>query len=134
MNEVQGKHNLILENRSRLMLSGVTDVDCFNEEEIRLFTQLGELTIRGRNLHINEMSVESGDISVEGDVLDLAANIGIINKSGAWYAYNDAKIGQGRENAKQFLRENPDILKEVDDKVREYYQLNASDADKGEDE
>ena len=73
-------------------------------------------------------------ISVEGDVLDLAANIGIINKSGAWYAYNDAKIGQGRENAKQFLRENPDILKEVDDKVREYYQLNASDADKGEDE
>ncbi|MDO5125164.1 MAG: sporulation protein YabP [Ruminococcus sp.] len=71
MNEVQGKHNLILENRSRLMLSGVTDVDCFNEEEIRLFTQLGELTIRGRNLHINEMSVESGDISVEGDVWSL---------------------------------------------------------------
>ena len=71
MNEVQGKHNLILENRSRLMLSGVTDVDCFNEEEIRLFTQLGEITIRGRTLQINEMSVESGDISVEGDVWSL---------------------------------------------------------------
>ncbi len=67
----QGKHNLILENRSHLVLSGVTDVDSFNEEEIRLFTQLGELTIRGKNLHINEMSVESGDISVEGDVWSL---------------------------------------------------------------
>lgn len=71
MADVQGKHNLILENRSHLVLSGVTDVDSFNEEEIRLFTQLGELTIRGTNLHINEMSVESGDISVEGDVWSL---------------------------------------------------------------
>lgn len=71
MTEVSGRHNLILENRSRLMLSGVTDVDSFNEDEIRLFTQLGELTIRGKNLHINEMSVESGDISVEGDVWSL---------------------------------------------------------------
>lgn len=72
MTDIQGKHNLILENRSRLVLSGVTDVDCFNEEEIRLFTQLGELTVRGKNLHINEMSVENGDISVEGDVWSLS--------------------------------------------------------------
>ncbi|MDE6150239.1 MAG: sporulation protein YabP [Ruminococcus sp.] len=72
MSDIQGNHNLILENRSKLVLSGVTDVDCFNEEEIKLFTQLGELTIRGRNLHINEMSVESGDISVEGDVWSLS--------------------------------------------------------------
>lgn len=72
MTEIQqGKHNLILENRSRLVLSGVTDVDCFNEEEIRLFTQLGELSIRGKNLHINEISVESGDVSVEGDIWSL---------------------------------------------------------------
>lgn len=71
MSDIQGNHNLILENRSRLVLSGVTDVDCFNDEEIKLFTQLGELTIKGRNLHINEMSVESGDISVEGDVWGL---------------------------------------------------------------
>lgn len=72
MTEIQqGKHNLILENRSRLVLSGVTDVDSFNEEEIRLFTQLGELCIRGKNLHINEMSVENGDISVEGDIWSL---------------------------------------------------------------
>ena len=50
-------------------------------------------------------------ISKEGDVLDLAAEVGIVNKSGAWYSYKEAKIGQGRENAKQFLAENPEILK-----------------------
>ena len=53
-------------------------------------------------------------ISKEGDVLDLAAGLGIIVKSGAWYAYKDAKIGQGRENAKQYLRDNPEILEEVE--------------------
>ena len=62
-------------------------------------------------------------ISREGDVLDLAANLGIINKSGAWYAYNDAKIGQGRENSKSYLRENPQILDEIENKVREHYGL-----------
>ena len=71
MSETNGKHNLILENRSHLVLSGVTDVDSFNEQEICLFTQLGELTIKGKNLHINEMSVEDGDLSVEGDVWSL---------------------------------------------------------------
>ena len=65
MNDTQGRHNAILENRQRLQLSGVTDVD---EDEIRLFTQLGELTIKGKDLHINEISVESGDVSVEGDI------------------------------------------------------------------
>ena len=66
MNDTQGRHNAILENRQRLQLSGVTDVDSFDEDEIRLFTQLGELTIKGKDLHINEISVESGDVSVEG--------------------------------------------------------------------
>lgn len=71
MSEIQGKHNVILENRSHLVLSGVTDVDSFNETEIALFTQLGELTIKGTDLHINEMSVENGDLSVEGDICAL---------------------------------------------------------------
>ena len=62
-------------------------------------------------------------ISREGDVLDLAAGLNIINKSGAWYAYNGAKIGQGRENAKQYLRENPALMEEVDQKVRAHYGL-----------
>ncbi len=60
-------------------------------------------------------------ISKEGDILDLAANLGIINKSGAWYAYNGEKIGQGRENAKNYLRENPQVCDEVEAKVREHY-------------
>lgn len=65
-------------------------------------------------------------ISREGDVLDLAADNGIIIKSGAWFAYNDAKIGQGRENAKQFLIDNPEIYAEVETKVRSKYVLNPS--------
>ncbi len=62
-------------------------------------------------------------ISREGDILDLAANENIIIKSGAWFAYNDAKIGQGRENAKIYLRENPEIMEEVENKVREKFNL-----------
>ena len=62
-------------------------------------------------------------ISTDGDILDLAAECGIIAKSGAWYAYNDAKIGQGRENAKQFLHDNPEIRDEVEMRVREHYGL-----------
>ena len=62
-------------------------------------------------------------ISREGDVLDLAANLGVINKSGAWYAYNGVKIGQGRENAKTYLKENPQVMEEVEMKVRESYGL-----------
>lgn len=62
-------------------------------------------------------------ISKEGDILDLAANLGIINKSGAWYAYNDAKIGQGRENAKTYLFQNPEIMAEVERKVRDKYEI-----------
>lgn len=62
-------------------------------------------------------------ISREGDILDLAANEGIIVKSGAWFAYNDAKIGQGRENAKAYLRENPAVMEEVEKKVRAKFGL-----------
>ncbi|MCI8585997.1 MAG: recombinase RecA [Lachnospiraceae bacterium] len=62
-------------------------------------------------------------ISTVGDILDLAANSGVVVKSGAWYAYNDAKIGQGRENAKQFLRDNPEACREIEMKVREHYGL-----------
>ncbi|MFV0466328.1 MAG: recombinase RecA [Lachnospiraceae bacterium] len=62
-------------------------------------------------------------ISKEGDVLDLASNIGIVNKSGAWYSYHDDKIGQGRENAKQYLKDNPQICDEIEVKVREHYSV-----------
>ena len=62
-------------------------------------------------------------ISTEGDILDLAANIGVINKSGAWYAYDGSKIGQGRENAKQYLKDNPEICSDIENKVRAHYGL-----------
>ena len=62
-------------------------------------------------------------ISREGDILDLAADVDIVNKSGAWYAYNETRIGQGRENAKQFLRDNPDVCQEIENKVRAHYDL-----------
>lgn len=65
-------------------------------------------------------------ISKEGDILDLAADCGIIVKSGAWYAYNGDKIGQGRENAKAYLRENPLVCEEVEAKVREKFQLDGT--------
>ena len=62
-------------------------------------------------------------ISVIGDILDLAAENGIINKSGAWYAYEGNKIGQGRENAKQYLKDNKTVCDEVERKVRELFNL-----------
>ena len=65
-------------------------------------------------------------ISVVGDILDLAADNNIINKSGAWYAYEGNKIGQGRENAKQYLKDNPEVCAEVERKVRELFNLNAA--------
>lgn len=62
-------------------------------------------------------------ISREGDILDLAADCNVINKSGAWYAYKGDKIGQGRENAKQYLKEHPEIRDEVEKQVRIHYEL-----------
>lgn len=62
-------------------------------------------------------------VSREAEILDLAAEIGIVDKSGAWYAYNGEKIGQGKENAKGFLRDNPEIAEEIENKVRESHGI-----------
>ena len=68
-------------------------------------------------------------ISKEGDILDIAADLDIVNKSGAWYAYKGDKIGQGRENAKTYLIEHPDILAEVEQKVRDkFFNKDANEA------
>ncbi|MBO4909369.1 MAG: recombinase RecA [Lachnospiraceae bacterium] len=64
-------------------------------------------------------------ISMVGDILDVATNADIIVKSGAWFAYKGEKIGQGRENAKQYLEDNPAVLAEIDKAVREYYALDS---------
>lgn len=65
-------------------------------------------------------------ISKEGSLLDVAAGIDVINKSGSWYSYSDQRIGQGRENAKTFLRDNPDILSEIEQRVRDHFKLTLS--------
>lgn len=73
-------------------------------------------------------------ISREGDILDLAAEIDVIRKSGAWYAYKEERIGQGRENAKIYLAEHPEVMEEVEAQVRSHYQLNGNqepEAEKG---
>jgi protein RecA len=67
-------------------------------------------------------------ISREGDILDLASNLGIVQKSGSWFAYNEDKIGQGRENAKTYLKDNPKIAAEVEAKVRAHYELEKTPA------
>lgn len=66
-------------------------------------------------------------ISHSGDVLDLAANEDIVVKSGSWYNYNNDRLGQGRENAKAFLESHPEVMQEIESKVREKYGFNALD-------
>ncbi|MBE6839352.1 MAG: sporulation protein YabP [Ruminococcus sp.] len=72
MQDTNKIHNLILEGRNKLTLSGITDVDSFDEKTVVLFTHMGELTVCGKNLHVNEISVETGDMSIEGDIWSLS--------------------------------------------------------------
>ena len=62
-------------------------------------------------------------VSKEGELLDLASEIGVVEKSGAWYAYKGNKIGQGKENAKLYLKENKNIANEIEEQVREHYDI-----------
>ena len=64
-------------------------------------------------------------ISKEGDILDLAVDSKLVSKSGAWYAYNGDKIGQGRENAKVYLKEHPEVMEQLEAKIREHYNIGA---------
>ena len=74
-------------------------------------------------------------ISKSGDLLDVAADLDIVNKSGAWYAYNGDKIGQGRENAKLYLEQHPEIMDQIEALVREHYGMDGEQAaDKAEEE
>ncbi len=67
----QEVHLITLENRKTLTISGITDIDSFDEREMILYTKMGELTITGRELHINAISIENGSLSVEGDIWSL---------------------------------------------------------------
>ena len=76
-------HNIILENRSSLTLSGVTDVGSFDEQVIIVSTDIGELTIKGENLHISRLSIETGDLTVDGTISQLSYSE-VQNKSGGF--------------------------------------------------
>lgn len=72
-------HNIIVENRKKINMSGINRVDNFNENEIILLTELGELTIKGTKLHISKMDVDSGDVVIDGNIIGLIYNE--VNKS-----------------------------------------------------
>jgi len=65
---IKKQHNIIMEGRRNLTVSGVMDIDSFDEETVIVFTEMGELTIRGVNLHINKIDVDTGDLLMEGEV------------------------------------------------------------------
>jgi len=71
-----------------------------------------------------EVDIMYGEgISKEGEALDMGSELDIVQKSGSWYSYNDERLGQGRENAKLFLKENKELLVEIQNKIREHYGL-----------
>lgn len=65
-------------------------------------------------------------ISREGEILDIGSDLDIVLKSGAWYSFNEERLGQGRENAKQFLKENPHIRDEIASQIRAHHNLDAT--------
>lgn len=80
-------HNIIMEGRKKLSVSGVTDVESFSDRAVLLYTKMGELTVRGRNIRVSEISVDSGDMQVEGEIDSLVygsksrcASLGLIGK------------------------------------------------------
>lgn len=75
-------HNVILEGRHTLTVSGVQDVDRYDEQSIEAYTELGKLTIKGLNLHINKIDVQTGDLSVEGEIWELVYSEETSKKTG----------------------------------------------------
>jgi recombination protein RecA len=79
--------------------------------------------------------IDGEGVSREGTLIDMAQEAGFIARSGAWYSYGEERIGQGRENARQFLKDNPDITDEIEQKIKEHYGISeSSDGDGGEDQ
>lgn len=70
-NKIKMPQNLVLEDRKKLSVTGVKDVDSFDEETMIIYTELGELTVRGNDLHINKLSVETGELMIEGSIYAL---------------------------------------------------------------
>ena len=73
-------HNIIIESRKNVTVTGVMDIDSFDEESVILFTELGELTIKGQGLHINKIDVNSGDLTMEGEIDSISYSEGVKQK------------------------------------------------------
>jgi recombination protein RecA len=79
---------------------------------------------------VAEVDIMYGEgISREGEILDIGSEIDVVQKSGAWYSFEGERLGQGRENSKQFLKENPEVAASISQEVREYHQLEAKAAE-----
>ncbi len=75
---------------------------------------------------VAEVDIMYGEgISKEGEIIDMGSELDIVQKSGSWYSYNDERVGQGRENAKLYLKENKEIRSEIQQKIRDHYNLDA---------
>ena len=81
-------HNIIMENRSKASISGVEDVDSFDEQSVVLYTSAGLLTVQGRDFHINKLNVESGEVVIEGDIESLTYSeaMGRAGSGGGFFA------------------------------------------------
>ncbi len=78
------KHTVIMEDRRTLSLTGITDIDSFDEQLVAVFTDTGELLVRGSGLHINKIDVEAGELSLEGEIFSLEYTSNISQKSNLW--------------------------------------------------
>ena len=114
-------HNLILEDRKHLTVSGVSDIDSFDEETVVVYTQMGELTIKGSDLHINALNIDTGELTVEGNMYsfvysDVDKSKGsffprFLNKSGKWFCAENVifrvpfvpfcSVERGKSNSKR---------------------------------
>lgn len=84
---------------------------------------------------VAEVDIMYGEgISREGEIIDIGSELDIVQKSGSWYSFNDERVGQGRENAKLFLKENPDIRKQIQTQIRDHYGLDGEHVVSGDDE
>lgn len=75
-------HNLVMEDRRTLSITGVSDVDSFDEGTIIVFTDLGELTVRGSDLHIRNLNIEAGEVSLEGNISALSYADNTVKQTG----------------------------------------------------
>ena len=82
--QLHTRHTVLMEGRNMLVITGVTDIDSFDEESVAVFTEVGELVARGRGLHINKIDVDSGELSLDGEIDSLEYTDNLPSKGSIW--------------------------------------------------